>query len=239
LYDLPSVAALIDHTVLRPDATEADVVTICDEALQWRFASVCVNPYWVPLCSERLAGSAVRVCTVIGFPLGANTTAVKLREIEVALEQGARELDMVQNVGALRFGQTAYVQDEIAELAKAAHAGGALLKVIIETALLNDKEKRAACVTSLHAGADFVKTSTGFAKSGANVADVALMRASVGPTLGVKASGGVKTWDALRTMVEAGATRIGTSSGVAILEEMVSSRSARSQGENSAIGDSY
>lgn len=213
------IAVLIDHTLLKPEARRDDVLRLCAEAREANFASVCINPYWVPLAVAQLQGSSVKVCTVIGFPLGASRTSVKLTETKVALADGARELDMVLNVGALRSGEHAPVEKEIAELAAASHAEGAILKVIFETCLLNDEEKRLACRLSVDAGADFVKTSTGFSIGGATAADVALMRESVGPRLGVKASGGIRTLPSLLEMVEAGATRIGTSSGVAIVRE--------------------
>jgi deoxyribose-phosphate aldolase len=178
-----------------------------------------VNPHWVLLARKILEGSAVRVCTVIGFPLGANRTSVKTTEAHLALTEGATEIDMVQNVGALRSGDFGTVQTEIAELAQIAHAGKAILKVILETCLLNDEQKRTACRLALEAKADFVKTSTGFSTSGATEDDICLMRQMVGAATGVKASGGIRSLDAVRSMVAAGATRIGTSSGVQILKE--------------------
>lgn len=214
------VASLIDHTLLKPEATERDIASLCEEARPAGFASVCINPYWVRFAADLLSGSSVRVCTVIGFPLGANQVRTKISEAELALSEGARELDMVLNIGALRSHFFAAVQDEIAQLATLAHAGGAIIKVILETCLLTDEEKIKACLLSADAQADFVKTSTGFSKSGATIADVQLMRHSVGPSLGVKASGGVRTFNSLREMVAAGATRIGTSSGVSILREL-------------------
>lgn len=220
--DALAVASLIDHTLLKPDAAERDIVTLCREAREFTFASVCLNPYWVRFAVDQLSGSAVRVCTVIGFPLGANETRTKRAEAELALSRGAMELDMVQNIGALRSGALPVVLEEITALANLAHARGALLKVILETGLLTEDEKVNSCVLAAEARADFVKTSTGFSSSGATVADVQLMRRTVGPALGVKASGGVRTLDALRQMVAAGATRIGTSSGVSILRELAS-----------------
>ena len=215
-----AVASLIDHTLLKPEAAQADVAALCEEARRAGFASVCINPYWVRFAADQLAGSSVRVCTVIGFPLGANNLRTKIAEAELALSEGARELDMVQNIGALRSHSLDTVQDEIAQLANLAHRGGGILKVILETCLLTDDEKITACRLAVQAGADFVKTSTGFSKSGATIADVQLMRHAVGHSLGVKASGGVRTLDALREMVAAGANRIGTSSGIAILREL-------------------
>ena len=217
LDDQRAVASLIDHTLLKPEATRNDIARICAEARQFEFASVCINPYWVRFSAEALAGSRVKVCAVIGFPLGANETRTKVFEAELALSEGARELDMVQNIGALRCGQHDQVHKEIAELARLSHSHGAILKVILETCLLTDYEKVTACRIAKDAGADFVKTSTGFSTSGATVEDLRLMREAVGESLGVKASGGIRTLESLRAMVAAGATRIGTSSGVAIL----------------------
>jgi deoxyribose-phosphate aldolase len=214
----PAVAALIDHTILKPEATRADVVKVCREARQYSFASVCVNPHWVPLVRAELAGSPVKVCTVVGFPLGATTTEAKVCETQAAVRAGAQEIDMVINVGALRSGETDVVREDIAAVARAAHSGGAILKVILETALLDDTQKRVACQLSKAAGADFVKTSTGFSTAGATVHDVALMRESVGPQMGVKASGGIRTLEDLRQMAAAGATRIGASASVKIVE---------------------
>lgn len=213
-----SIAGLIDHTLLKPDATDSDIRKLCAEARQYDFASVCVNPCWVSLAAEELAGSRVRVCTVVGFPLGASATEVKSFETGVAMAEGALEIDMVLNVGALRGGLADAVREDIVAVVDTAHLGGAIVKVILETALLTDEQKVQACQLAVAAGADFVKTSTGFAASGATVEDVALMRRTVGPDMGVKASGGVRTLDDLRRMVAAGATRIGTSSGVKIME---------------------
>lgn len=214
----PAIAAIIDHTILKADAPRADVVRICREALQYGFASVCVNGFWVPLVARELAGSAVKVCTVVGFPLGAMSTAAKVAETEIAVRDGAREIDMVINIGALKSGDSQTVGADIAAVAQAAHAGGAILKVILETALLTDDEKRLACGLAKAAGAEFVKTSTGFSSAGATAHDVALMRAAVGPEMGVKASGGIRTLHDLRAMVNAGATRIGASASVKIVE---------------------
>jgi len=218
----PAIAALIDHTILKPDATRADVIKVCKEARQYSFASVCVNPYWVPLVKAELSGSPVLVCTVVGFPLGATSTEAKVCETQAAVRAGAQEIDMVINVGALRSGDHDAVRNDIAAVARAAHAGGAILKVILETALLDDPQKRVACQLSKAAGADFVKTSTGFAASGATAHDIALMRAAVGPEMGVKASGGIRTLEDLRTMAAAGATRIGASASVKIVEATAS-----------------
>jgi len=212
-----NIAALIDHTILKPDAIRADILRICDEALRYGFASVCVNGFWVPAVSTHLSGSSVKVCTVVGFPLGAMTTEAKLAETQDALRKGAHEIDMVLNIGALRGGEFEPVKEEIEVLAQACHDRGGILKVILETALLTDDQKVDACRISVEAGADFVKTSTGFGPSGATTADVALMRKTVGPRVGVKASGGIRTLENLRDMVAAGATRIGASAGIAMV----------------------
>ena len=212
-----ALASLIDHTLLKPEATRNDIARLCAEARQFKFASVCINPYWVRLSAEELAGSGVNVCTVIGFPLGANEPRTKVFEAELALSEGATEIDMVQNIGALRSGQLDRVREEIAELAQLSHSHAAILKVILETCLLSKEEKLTACRIAQYAGADFVKTSTGFSASGATIEDVKLMREAVGEAMGVKASGGIRTLDSVRAMVAAGATRIGTSSGVTIL----------------------
>ncbi len=217
------IASIIDHTLLRPEARECDLVNLCDEARTFQFASVCVNPCWVRLAVRELAGSGVVICTVIGFPLGANETGTKSREAELALEQGATELDVVQNIGALRSGDSAAVRRELGALAELVHAARGRLKVILETCFLNVEEKRVACQLAEEAGADFVKTSTGFGSAGATKEDVQLLRASVSPSIGVKASGGIRTLDAVVAMTEAGANRIGTSSGVAILDELAES----------------
>jgi deoxyribose-phosphate aldolase len=214
----PSIASLIDHTILKPDATRADVVKVCREARQYSFASVCVNPYWVPLVRAELAGSPVKVCTVVGFPLGATSTEAKVAETAGALRAGAQEIDMVINVGALRSGDHEAVKIDIQEVVKVAHTAGAIVKVILETALLDDNQKAVACTLCKLAGADFVKTSTGFSSAGATAHDVALMREVVGPGMGVKASGGIRTLSDLKTMTAAGATRIGASASVKIVE---------------------
>jgi deoxyribose-phosphate aldolase len=212
------IAAMIDHTILRADATVEDIKRVCAEALKYQFASVCVNGYWVPLLASELAGSSVKVCTVAGFPLGAMATEAKLAETEIAIRAGAHEVDMVMNVGALKSGDRDAVQRDIAALAAACHAGGAILKVILETCLLDDAQKRGACELSKAAGADYVKTSTGFGASGATEADIALMRSVVGAEMGVKASGGVRTLADFEKMVAAGATRVGASASVSIIE---------------------
>ncbi len=206
---------LIDHTLLKPDATPEQIITLCNEAKEHDFMSVCVNPAYVPLASSQLKDSDVKVCTVIGFPLGMNLTKTKIEEALLSVQQGATEVDMVINVGMLKAGHDDYVEAEIKEI-KAA-IGDILLKVIIETCLLTDDEKVRACIASKRAGADYVKTSTGFSTGGATVHDVKLMRETVGPEMGVKASGGVSTHEDLLAMVEAGASRIGTSKGVKII----------------------
>ncbi|KXK02955.1 MAG: deoxyribose-phosphate aldolase [Acidobacteria bacterium OLB17] len=212
-------ASLIDHTLLKPEASLADIKKLCREAAEFGFASVCVNPSYVKDAVEFLDGTGVPVCTVIGFPLGATLPDVKAYEARRAIFNGAREVDMVINVGALKSGDDCLVEDDIREVVRAAHEHHVLCKVIIETALLTDGEKVRACLAAKNAGADFVKTSTGFAKGGATANDVALMRRTVGSALGVKASGGVKGIDDARAMFEAGATRIGASVGVKIAQE--------------------
>lgn len=219
-------AGLVDHTLLKPEATEDDIKRLCEEATQFHFASVCVNPTWVRAASCHLRGTGVPVCTVIGFPLGATLADVKAYETRRAIFDGAREVDMVINVGALRSGDDCAVEFDIRSVAEAAHESGVLCKVIIETALLTDEEKVRACLAAKRAGADFVKTSTGFAKGGATVADIALMRRTVGSEMGVKASGGVKGIGDARALVEAGATRIGASVGVKIAQEAAGVKSA-------------
>lgn len=208
--------SMIDHTLLKADATEQQILKLSDEAKQYGFASVCVNPAWVKLCAEQLAETPVKVCTVIGFPLGASTSATKAFETVDAIENGAEEIDMVLNIGALKAGQFDVVRDDIRAVVEAAN--GTLVKVILETCLLTDEEKVKGCQLSVQAGADFVKTSTGFSTGGATVEDIALMRKTVGPHIGVKASGGVRSLEDMIKMIEAGATRIGASSGVAIMK---------------------
>ncbi|HKR00126.1 MAG TPA: deoxyribose-phosphate aldolase [Pyrinomonadaceae bacterium] len=212
-------ASLIDHTLLKPEATEDDIKRLCEEAAQFRFASVCINPAWVRAAACHLRGTSVPVCTVIGFPLGATLADVKAYEARRAIFDGAREVDMVINIGALKSGDDCAVEHDIRSVVEVAHEYDVVCKVIIETALLTDEEKVRASLAAKRAGADFVKTSTGFAKGGATVADVALMRQAVGSELGVKASGGVKGLEDARAMVEAGATRIGASVGVKIAQE--------------------
>jgi deoxyribose-phosphate aldolase len=224
-----TVASLIDHTLLKPEATQPDVVRLCAEARQFSFASVCVNPCWVRLAVEMLTDSSVNVCTVVGFPLGANDSRAKIAEAQLALSDGAEELDMVQNIGALRSQDFNLVRKEMSEIADLAHSRGAILKVILETCLLDEQEKITACTLAVEAKADFVKTSTGFSSGGATLEDVQLMRQAVGPSMGVKASGGIRTLQALRLMVAAGANRIGTSSGVSIVGELTAAPASASR----------
>jgi deoxyribose-phosphate aldolase len=214
------VAGMIDHTLLKPAATADQVEALCAEASAYGFASVCVNPTWVPLCARLLAGSQVAVCTVVGFPLGANLPQAKACETELVIAAGASEVDMVINIGALKSGDVQLVQDDIAGVVQAAHRLGALVKVIIETTYLSEAEKIRACQLSQAAGADFVKTSTGFGPSGATVEDIALMRRTVGPEMGIKAAGGIRSAAEAQAMIVAGATRIGASAGVRIVSEL-------------------
>lgn len=212
------IARVIDHTMLKPDATPAEIEQLCEEALRYRFASVCINPSYVPLAAAKLGNTQVEVCTVIGFPLGATTTTAKVCEAKQALDDGATELDMVLHIGALKAGERDRVEEDIAAVAIVSHEGGALLKVIIETALLSDEQKILACEIAQDADADFVKTSTGFAASGAKVEDVKLMRETVRQRIGVKAAGGIHSYEEAMAMIEAGATRIGASAGIQIVE---------------------
>ncbi|OEF96946.1 deoxyribose-phosphate aldolase [Vulcanibacillus modesticaldus] len=214
------LAKLIDHTLLKPDATAEMIDKLCEEAKESNFASVCVNPYWVSRSYQHLKDTDVKVCTVIGFPLGATTKEVKAYETTKSIEDGATEVDMVINIGALKSKQYDVVEEDIRAVVEAAK-GKALVKVILETGLLTDEEKVKACELSKKAGADFVKTSTGFGNGGATYEDIKLMRETVGPDMGVKASGGVRDFDGALKMVEAGATRIGTSSGVKIINGLV------------------
>ena len=211
------LARMIDHTLLKPEGTKDQIVQLCNEALKYKFASVCINPCYVPLCAKILRDSSVKVCTVIGFPLGATSTAAKTFEAEQALKDGAREIDMVINVGMLKSREFSYVENDIFAVVTAVRRHGALLKVILETALLTDEEKIKACLLAKRAGADFVKTSTGFSKGGATVGDIALMRKVVGSAMGVKASGGVRTREEALAMVASGADRIGASASVKIV----------------------
>ncbi|MBQ0139102.1 MAG: deoxyribose-phosphate aldolase [Kurthia sp.] len=215
-----NIAALIDHTLLKPEATAEQIVQLCAEAKQYNFASVCVNPSFVALAAEQLKGAQSKVCTVIGFPLGASTSATKAFETKDAINNGAGEIDMVMNIGAMKAQQYDVVLNDMKAVREA--AGETLVKVILETCLLTDAEKEKACELAVEAKLDFVKTSTGFSTAGANEADVALMRRVVGKDLGVKASGGVRSLEDLEKMVEAGANRIGASSGVKIMNGLSS-----------------
>jgi deoxyribose-phosphate aldolase len=213
------IARLIDHTLLKPEATRAQIEALCGEAREHGFATVCINPGWVPLCADLLRGSDTRVCTVVGFPLGATLPEVKAYEAARVVADGACEVDMVMAIGALKSGDHRYVEHDVAGVVEASRHGGALVKVIIETALLTEEEKVKACVIVRAAGADFVKTSTGFASGGATAEDVALMRRVVGPDIGVKAAGGVRDLKSAQAMLQAGADRIGASVGVKIVQE--------------------
>ncbi|MBI2956510.1 MAG: deoxyribose-phosphate aldolase [Acidobacteria bacterium] len=218
------IAALIDHTLLRPEASRADILRLCEEARQFGFATVVVNPAWVAVAAAALRGTPVKVCTVVGFPLGATLTPVKISEAEEVIKLGAQEVDMVMNVGALKSEDDEGVEEDIRGVAAACRAGGALLKVILECALLTDEEKvRGACLAQA-GGADFVKTSTGFGPGGATARDVELLRLAVGPAMGVKAAGGIRSYEDLRQMLTAGATRIGASASVRILGEAAGAR---------------
>ncbi|MCD4673757.1 MAG: deoxyribose-phosphate aldolase [Anaerolineaceae bacterium] len=214
----PSIASYIDHTLLKPEATPDQIATLCEEASTYKFASVSVNPVNVQQCADLLRGSSVKVCSVIGFPLGATMTEVKVYETVKAMEHGANEIDMVINIGALKARKLDLVARDIREIVNAVHERGGLLKVIIETALLTDEEKVIACLLAKEAGADFVKTSTGFSTGGATIQDVALMRRVVGPTIGVKAAGGIHSREDAENMVSVGATRLGASAGVKIIK---------------------
>lgn len=213
------LARMIDHTLLKPDASRAEIVKLCDEARANSFATVCVNPAWAPLCADLLRGSPVKVCTVVGFPLGATLPEVKAYETERVIAGGASEIDMVQNIGALKSRDYKLVAEDVAAVVRAAHARQASVKVIIEAALLTDEEKVESCTIAQAAGADYVKTSTGFASGGATAADVALMRQVVGPGIGVKAAGGIRSAKDAQAMIAAGATRLGASAGIKILKE--------------------
>lgn len=213
-----SIAKTIDHTILKPTATSEQIKELCAEARANKFASVCVNPRWVSLVAKELSGSDVAVCTVIGFPLGANTREIKVKETELAIQQGAQEVDMVIDIASLKSGDYKSLEEDIRAVVKT--AGKAVVKVIIETCFLNNEEKRIACEAAMKAGAHFVKTSTGFGTGGATADDVRLMRKVVGETMRVKASGGIRSYHDAIAMLEAGADRIGTSSGVAIVSEL-------------------
>jgi deoxyribose-phosphate aldolase len=222
------VASMIDHTLLKPDAARKDIETLCHEAGEYTFASVCVNPTWVALCAARLRDTPVKVCSVVGFPLGATTADTKHYETRRAIFDGAREIDMVINIGALKSGDLRVVERDIEAVTVPCREAGALSKVIIEAALLTDDEKITACTLAKAAGADFVKTSTGFGPGGATPADVALMRRVVGEEMGVKAAGGVRDLESLKAMVAAGASRVGASAGVRIVQESQGKQAAGS-----------
>lgn len=232
-------AALIDHTLLKPEASREDIRKLCQEAVRFGFASVCINPWNVPLAAELVRGTKVKVCTVIGFPLGATLPRIKIQEAEEAIKLGAQEVDMVLNIGALKSGQDEVVESDIRAVVDVAHRGGAICKVIFETSLLTVEEKVRASLASKRAGADFVKTSTGFSTGGATAEDVALMRAVVGSEMGVKASGGVRTFNDLKKMVCAGATRIGASASVKIMEQAASSSPPQAFAAGSQASTSY
>jgi len=223
-----TLARYIDHTLLKPEATPQAIARVCEEARTWRFAAVCVPPLYVPLAADLLADTDVRVATVIGFPLGNTSTAAKVPAAPQALHDGAHELDMVLPIGLLKAGRDDRVYQDVHAVVEAAHAAGALVKVILETGLLTRDEIVRACLLVRAAGADFVKTSTGFGPRGATVEDVRLMRQTVGPEMGVKAAGGIRTYEQALAMIEAGANRLGTSSGARIMEQ------ARKAGENPA-----
>ena len=218
------LAKMIDHTILKANATQSDIEKLCEEAKEYNFASVCVNPYWVPLASDLLKNSTVKVCTVIGFPLGATSSESKASETEIAILQGADEVDMVINVGAMKNNQTDIVEKDIFSVVNSARKTGKAqnknitVKVILETCYLTKDEIKNACLCAKNAGADFVKTSTGFGTGGATVEDVKLMKETVGSSIEIKASGGIRDYETAIKMIEAGATRLGTSSGIAIVE---------------------
>jgi len=217
--DDAELANYIDHTLLKPDATDAQIAQLCYEARKYNFIAVCVNPSKIKLCAQLLKDTPVKIATVVGFPLGATSPEVKAYETQQAIDDGASEIDMVVNIGAIKSKDYALVARDIATVVRTAHTGGAIVKVIIETALLDDEEKVIVCKLAKEAGAEYVKTSTGFASGGATVHDVALMRWAVGPEMGVKASGGIKSYEDARKMIEAGATRIGASASVKIMQE--------------------
>jgi len=234
-----TVAGMIDHTLLKPDAARKDIEALCREAAEYNFASVCVNPTWVAACAQLLKGTSVVVCSVVGFPLGATTPDTKHYETRRAIFDGAREIDMVINVGALKSGDLRLVERDIEAVTTPCREFGALSKVIIEAALLTDDEKVTACTLAKAAAADFVKTSTGFGPGGATPADVALMRRVVGDEMGVKAAGGVRDLDGLKAMVAAGATRIGASAGVRIVQESRGEKPPRPGSGQAAAGKGY
>jgi deoxyribose-phosphate aldolase len=237
--EIEEIASLIDHTLLKPEASRDEIRKLCQEAAHFGFASVCINPWNVPLAAEMLRGTKVKVCTVVGFPLGATLPQVKIYEAEEAIKLGAQEVDMVINIGALKSGQDDVVESDIRGVVDASHRGGAICKVILETALLTQEEKTRASAAAKRAGADFVKTSTGFSTAGATAEDVALMRAVVGPGIGIKAAGGVRSFADLKKMVRAGATRIGASASVKIMEEAANAEAGSVSASSSPESDSY
>jgi deoxyribose-phosphate aldolase len=237
--EIIEIASLIDHTLLKPEASRDEIRKLCEEAAHFGFASVCINPWYVPLAAEMLRGTNVKVCTVVGFPLGATLPQVKIYEAEEAIKLGAQEIDMVINIGALKSGQDDVVESDIRGVVEASHRGGAICKVILETALLTQEEKTRASTAAKRARADFVKTSTGFSTAGATAEDVALMRAVVGPEMGVKAAGGVRSFADLKKMVRAGATRIGASASVKIMEEAANSANDSVPASSPPTSDSY
>ena len=237
--EIEEIASLIDHTLLKPDASHDEIQKLCQEAAHFGFASVCINPWNVPLAAEMLRDTKVKVCAVVGFPLGATLPKVKIYEAEEAIKLGAQEIDMVINIGALKSGQDDVVESDIRGVVGASHRGGAICKVILETALLTREEKTRASAAAKRAGADFVKTSTGFSTAGATAEDVALMRTVVGPEIGVKAAGGVRSFADLKKMVRAGATRIGASASVKIMEEAANAETGSVSASSSPESDSY
>jgi deoxyribose-phosphate aldolase len=232
-------AGLIDHTLLKPEASRDEIRKLCQEAARFGFASVCINPWNVPLAAEMLRGTNVKVCTVVGFPLGATLPQVKIHEAEEAIKLGAQEIDMVINIGALKSSQDDVVESDIRGVVEASHRGGAICKVILETALLTTEEKVRGSLACKKAGADFVKTSTGFSSAGATAEDVALMRAVVGSEIGVKAAGGVRSFEDLKKMVCAGATRIGASASVKIMEQAVGAAPPAAPAPSASAANSY
>ncbi|NIZ40373.1 deoxyribose-phosphate aldolase [Entomospira entomophila] len=220
---MQSIAKMIDHTLLKPDATSDQIMKLCQEAMQYNFASVCINPHWIPLAKETITQDDVKICTVVGFPLGANSTKTKVVETQDAIKMGAEEIDMVLNISKVKEGDFIYVEDEIKQVVQA--SAGHIVKVILETCLLTEEEIITACQSCIQAGAQFVKTSTGFSTRGATVEDVLLMKKTVGDHCEVKAAGGVRTMSDMMKMIKAGASRIGTSAGVSLIQNLESSES--------------
>jgi deoxyribose-phosphate aldolase len=237
--EIQEIASLIDHTLLKPEASRDEIRKLCQEAAHFGFASVCINPWNVRLAAEMLRGTKVKVCTVVGFPLGATLPQVKIYEAEEAIRLGAQEIDMVINIGALKSAQHDVVESDIRGVVDASHRGGAICKVILEAALLTQEEKTRTSAAAKRAGADFVKTSTGFSTAGATAEDVALMRAVVGPEMGIKAAGGVRSFADLMKMVRAGATRIGASASVKIMEEAANAAAGSEPASSLPTSNSY